>query len=240
MQIRGARHCTASPHSCWAAAPTAFAAPTFGTQDDFIEAEEMRRGLSHGALMPLLRQPFYDKSPSFSSLSDFKLYKTARGDGILFGSGEKLGEWEAFSLFYTMPQKQVLYSLEIGQEVTVGTFPYYEDAVVARILRGTKPAKGGKTQFCYYALLKTATGFQYCGLQHVHNPGTVDYIHQGWIDDTCHFGKPPKANQLASFRPKSVAAAAQAAARYVASLQPPEDSESSDDDAPKKKKKKHK
>ena len=61
-------------------------------------------------------------------------------DGILFGK-EKLGEWEAFSLFYAVPQKQVLYSLEIGQEVTVGKYPFDQDAVVARILRGTKPAK---------------------------------------------------------------------------------------------------
>ena len=87
--------------------------------------------------------------------------RTAQADAILFGSGERLGIWEAFTLlFYTKRAASGLLSLECGQEVIVGRRTC---AVVTRILRATKPvgkADEGKTQYCHYALLKVSGAFE--------------------------------------------------------------------------------
>ena len=51
---------------------------------------------------------------------------------------------------------------------------FSEDAVVARILRGTKAAGSAleaKTQHCYYVLLKVGGDFKYAALQHVAGDG---------------------------------------------------------------------
>jgi hypothetical protein len=203
----------------------------YNNDDEFMEAEERRRGLLRGVLAPILRQPYYS---DFKLFCDFKACKTTRGDGILFGTGEKLGEWDVFTLFFTKPQADKYYSLEVGQEVTVGKHPFTEDAVVARILRGTKSAgraADAKTQLCYYVLLKTKTGFNYASLQHVNCECVCDSgVAQAWVGDCSHEGYLPKENQLASFRAKSVSAVAQAAARYVTSLEPAESCDSSDDE----------
>lgn len=134
--------------------------------------------------------------------------------------------------------------MEVGQEVTVGKDPFTEDAVVARILRGTKPAgraAEAKTQICYYVLLKTEKGFQYAALPHVNCVSVCDSgVAQAWVGDCSHEGYLPKENQLASFRAKSVSAVAQAAPRYVTSLEPAESCDSSDDESAAKKKKKKK
>ena len=119
--------------------------------------------------------------------------------------------------------------------MAVGDYPWSEDAVVARILRGTKPGAHGRMQHCYYVLLKVGAGFKYAALQHVHSEGNGWHnISMEWLEDTAFEGHPPKANQLADFTPKSVSAVARAAAIYVKKLA---DQVNADDEQPRKQRK---
>ena len=144
--------------------------PEWWTDNDreFVEGEERRRGLRSGVLEPFVSLPYL----SDVSITAYTTGKTAKVCGHLFGCGEKLGDWEAFTLFYVQPNGgEPRRSLQVGSEVHVGEYPFVEDAVVARILRGTKPAGSAadaRMQQCYYVLLKADDGFKYAALQHVH------------------------------------------------------------------------
>ena len=184
--------------------------------DEVIADEEDRRELPPGSLQPFSRQPYESDVP----ITEYTTCRSARVDGLLFSSGELLGDWEAYTLFYAAPARGQWRSLEIGQEVQVGKYPFSEDAVVARILRGTKAAgraTEAKTQHCYYVLLKVGSDFKYAALQHVAGNGAPT-LASDWYDDIAFGGFPPTANQLANFRPKSVSAVAKAAAVYVKKL----------------------
>ena len=148
--------------------------------------------------------------------------RTPRVDGFLFGTGERLGVWDAFKLFYAIPSDSRLRSLECSQRVVVSN---EDDAIVIRILRGSKAAGRAaecKTQQCYYVLLKVGAHFKYAALQHVRGSTRTSAddadISLEWLDDTSFEGEPPTANQLADFRPKSVSAVAKAAAQYASQL----------------------
>ena len=183
---------------------------------EFAEAEEDRRELPRGSLTPLLRQPYQSDVP----ITEYTTCRNAKVEALLLGSGQKIGEWTAFTLLYAKPDGDKWRSLEVGQEVMVGAFPFDEAAVVARILRGTKPGSHGRTQHCYYALLKVGAAFQYAALQHVHSQGARPNIDlsMAWCEDSAFGGYPPTANQLANFKPKSVSAVAKAAAVYIKRL----------------------
>lgn len=189
-----------------------------GNDDEFIADEEERRELPRGSLQPFTRQPYQSDVP----ITEYTTCRSARVDGLLFGSGEKLGDWEAFTLFYVRPARGKWRSLEVGQEVQVGEFPFHEDALVARILRGTKAAgraDEAKTQHCYYVLLKVGGDFKYAAMQHVAGDRATPTIAVEWCDDTAFDGYPPESNKLlANFQPKSVSAVAKAAAVYVKKL----------------------
>jgi hypothetical protein len=163
-----------------------------------------------------LRQPYCSEV----SITEYTTGRSAKVEGLLFGSGEKLGEWEAFTLFFVRPGAAQCRSLEVSQKVTVGDF--HKDAMVARILRGTKAGAHGRPQYCYYVLLKVGTDFKYAALQHVHDMYQRMYgrpqLADQWMDDTSFSGMPPTANQLSDFKPKSVSAVAKAAAAYVKKL----------------------
>jgi hypothetical protein len=183
--------------------------------DEFIADEEERRGLPCGSLKPFSRQPY----ESEVTITEYTTCRNARVDGLLFGSGEMLGDWEYFTLFYVKPDCGQWRSLEVGQEVQVGKYPFDEDAVVARILRGAKPA-GTKYQHCYYALLKVGGEFQYAALQHVaYNGAWLPTLAFAWCEEYSFAGYAPQAaTQLARFRPKSVSAVAKAASVYIKKL----------------------
>lgn len=203
--------------------------PEWWSENDnlFVELEEERRGLPRGALEPFLRQPYYDTLVTV----EYTTGRTARVEAILYGSGEKLGEWGAFTLFYAKPSdSKQLRSLECGQRVVVGERPHEEQAIVTRILRGTKPAgraEEARTQHCYYVMLQVSDAIKYVALQHVHYPdpaygswtefvrGGAPFIDWEWLDDVAFEGGRPKVNKLAHFKPKSVSAVAKAAAQYA-------------------------
>ena len=184
----------------------------------FVEDEEERRGLPCGALLPFV----YEAYNSDLVIAEYSTGKPAQG--LLICSGEKLGEWEVFTTFYVKPKGDELRWLQVDQKVTVGEYPFCEDAVVARIIRGTKAAgraTQAKTQHCYYVLLQLDTdgSFTYAALQHVHDAG----VEVGGF--ACKFtsalgGNLPTANELAEFQPKSVPAVAKAASVFVRKLNP--------------------
>ena len=141
--------------------------PEWWSENDdlFIELEEERREMPRGSLQPFLRQPYHSDIP----ITEYVTGRNAKVEALLFGTaGEKLGAWEAFTLFYVKPDGAQWRATEVGQKVTVGHYPFDEDAVVARILRATKPGAHGRMQHCYYVLLKVGENFKYAALQHVH------------------------------------------------------------------------
>ena len=192
--------------------------PEWWSENDdlFIELEEERREMPRGSLQPFLRQPYHSDIP----ITEYVTGRNAKVEALLFGTaGEKLGAWEAFTLFYVKPDGAQWRATEVGQKVTVGHYPFDEDAVVARILRATKPGAHGRMQHCYYVLLKVGENFKYAALQHVHGAGNnLQCISEEWWEDTSFEGHPPAASQLADFTPKSVSAVAKAAAVYVKKL----------------------
>ena len=194
---------------------------------NWIDFETWRRGLLAGSLEPFMRLPYM--KPSAITSVEYQPANSSRVDGWLFGTGEKLGQWDAFTLFYRKPDydnrnlfgEPTIGSFELGQEVEVGELR--KDAIVARILRGTKPAGkagSGKTQQVYYALLKVGNTFAYAALQHIYHPAQhpAPSISPGWFDDISDNGAPLKVTQLADFKPKSVSAVAKSAAKFVATL----------------------
>ena len=184
-----------------------------GNSDIFVDIEEERRGLPRGALQPFLRQPYNETLVT----ADYTSGRSAQVKATLFGSGEKLGDWDSFTLYYAKPDGEQLCSLECGQRVQVGEFD--QDVVVTRILRGTKAAgraEQNKTQHCYYALLKVGSEFHYAALQHLHYHG-APYIAIEWCEDVGFSGHGPSAlaKQMAGFKPKSVSAVAKSAAKFA-------------------------
>ena len=84
-----------------------------------IELEEERRGLPRGSLQPFLRQPYLSDLP----ITEYTTCRNAKVEALLFGSGEKLGEWEAFTLFYVKPDgaqqwRAILDSPEVRRAAT--------------------------------------------------------------------------------------------------------------------------
>jgi hypothetical protein len=193
--------------------------------DEFVEAEEKRRELAAGTLQPFLQLP-YSHNVTMSEVTSHS-GKKVTVVGYLFGTGEKLGDWDAFPLYFQKPDADgQLRSLQLGQTVRVGKYPFDEQVTVARILRGSKPAgtvASGKMQKCYFALVKYRGAFEYVSLQHLwyeaayfKGPERDD----DWLEDECHCGDQPARDQLqaAGFRAKSVSAVAKAAAVFISKL----------------------
>ena len=228
--------------------------PQWWTDNDntFTELEETRRGLPWRSLEPFTTMPYY----SSMQIAEYTTGRAARVDGFLFGSGEKLGDWDAFTHFYAEAYydkatgKPTMRSLECAQQVVVGEFPHEADGIVVRILRGTKAtgqAAEKKTQNCYYVLLIVGEGsehrFEYAALQHVwadpihslylgYEPGKQGpgdrSLDDKFCDDISFQGSAPERKQLLDgFVPKSVAAAAKAAAKYAAKHAPPKEAKKS-------------
>lgn len=186
-----------------------------GPENDgmFVEDEEKRRGLTylhalcHFTSLPYLR-------PNDLVTMDYTTCKNDKREGILFGTGEQFGVWQAFTLFYAMPGMTQVYPLQTAMDATVGG----KEVVVARILRSTKPAGEGKTQNCFYALLHFNGAFEYAALQHVVPDDAYGDggFNMDWDQDNCYSGFPaPGANQMVHFVPKSVSAVAKAAAKFT-------------------------
>ena len=193
--------------------------PYWGAPNDsaFLAMEEYRRGLPDDCLYEFARLPYYSEL----QIAEYTPGRSATVSALLCGTGEKFGEWDAYTLFWPKPSHDhpsSLRELVVGEEVTVGKFPFEEQAVVARILRGTKPAgraAEAKTQHCYYVLLKVGANFKYVAMQHI----TPEWRGRaaGW-DDVAFEGVQFASEQMVHFKPKSVSAMAKAAALYVKKL----------------------
>ena len=180
-------------------------------------------------------------------------YTTGRShkvEGILFGTGEKCGEWDTFTLFHPMPMSgTAITRLEVGQEVSIGPEDGSGDeGIVLRILRGRKAAgrsSDAKTQFCYLVLLLVEGNLRYAALPHVHGEYEFDpaqpsdanhpFIGDDWLS------KPRVIEKaLQKWVPKSTSAATKAAAQYVSTLYPSSDeSDESDESDPPARRRKH-
>ena len=190
--------------------------------EEFCAAEEVRRGLRHDALQPFCWVPYFQPLTT----CEYTTCRNAQVEATLFGTGEVMGEWVAYTLFYAKPAQGKLRSFETGQCVCVGTYPFEDHAVFTRILRGTKrsgTAANTKTQHCYYALLKVGENFKYAAMKHVrdeYDGRSRPNISIAWCDDETAFeGLPPDSSkQLADFTPKSVSAVAKSAALYIRAL----------------------
>ena len=143
-----------------------------GDERSFILTEEERRGLRRGALEDLICQPYL----SHIDVCYYTVGRAAKVEGVLLGMGERLGAWEAFTMFYSK-DIQKMTTFTYGEKVNI----VETNAIVVRILRGTKAAGKEKVQHCYYVLLKVDGRFQYAALQHVRHDS-----HRCWIgiDDT--------------------------------------------------------
>ena len=196
--------------------------PNWWTENDteFLEAEEERRGIPGGSLAPLENVAYH----SDLHIEVYATGRTAKVDGLLFGKGEKIGEWDAFTLFFVNPSVSKLCTLGVGLEVYVGEYGDHEDAVVTRILRGIKAAgtaASGKMQYSYYVLLKVGATYKYAALQHVHNAGRGHRISMdGGFDIPFYNGylQSDEPAWVPDFTPKSVSAVAKEAAKYVGLL----------------------
>ena len=188
--------------------------------NEFLYQEEERRGLTYGELDFLLYVPYAEKLVMVEYTSGRK----AQVDAVLFGTGEKLGEWESFTALFAKPQWR-LHPLVCGQKVQLSG---YKMAVVARILRGTKSAgraDEAKTQHCYYALvlIETDQTFEYIALQHIYYKHLE--FHRLWDEEGAVGGRLCTdedgrlcGKKLLHFKPKSVSAVAKAAAQYASML----------------------
>ena len=143
-----------------------------GDERSFICTEEERRGLRRGALEDLICQPYL----SHIDVCYYTVGRAAKVEGVLLGMGERLGAWEAFTMFYSK-DIQKMTTFTYGEKVNI----VETNAIVVRILRGTKAAGKERMQHCYYVLLKVDGSFQYAALQHVCHDS-----HRCWIgiDDT--------------------------------------------------------
>ena len=127
-------------------------------------------------------------------------------------------------LIYAKPEWR-LRSLVAGQKVHVGENPHAQMAIIARILRGTKPAgkaAEAKTQHCYYVLLQVGQEFEYAALQHIHyDPGYTYDTEFQWCEEVAFEGRRVPATwapKLVHFKPKSVSVVAKAAAHFISTL----------------------
>ena len=198
--------------------------------DEFIEDEEHRRGLPIGTLKPFLNLP-YDHNVTMSEVNSGK---KATAVGYLLGTGEKFDKWDAFPLYFQKPGADgQLRSLQQGQIVNVGEWPFHVEVTVARILRGTKAAgtaASGKMQNCYYALIKYGDAFEYVSLQHLwYKTPSITWLGLGpeladdWLDDMAHSGCLPVRDQLhaanaISTVAKSISTVAKTAAGFISKL----------------------
>ena len=203
--------------------------------DVFLAWEAIRRKVPKDPLWLLSSVAYSDAS---MTMVKYVTGRNASVNGLLFGNGEKLGEWEAYTLLYAKPEWR-LNSLVAGQKVTVGTGPSAQRAIVARILIGSKPAGRAdeeKTQRCYYVLLQVGDeleySFEYVALQHIHYTpcygGFMD-MDDGWCDELPSCGTMEWTTsmrgtsmrlqpKLLHFKPKSVSAVAKLAAQYASKV----------------------
>ena len=219
-------------------------APFWCAENDteFLEYEEERRELPYGALRPLEYLPYMEHVETAVYKAGGR-GKETKVDAHLFGTGERLGEWDAFTLFLATPGSK-FFTLMCGQAVVVGTLK----ATVIRILRGSKKAgatDSGKTQNCYFVLLAMDHGFRYAALQHVKsNESHSNNFHDVygcefplsrhsycyyWVASDLHltlvdhlpmdgYASSTASTLLEGFTPKTPAAVARAASTFVASL----------------------
>ena len=153
--------------------------PDWGAASDYgaFESDEAMRYGFNGEDVHLDKTPFdVFAEHGHEGTAEYKAPYTHKKEGILFPklgtSGEKYGEWDAFTLFHPVPASGTsLEKVEFAQEVNVGpAFPDGEVGIVLRILRGTKAAgraADAKTQLCYLVLLLVGKKLKYAALQHI-------------------------------------------------------------------------
>ena len=108
---------------------------------------------------------------------------------VCFGSSEKFGSWDAYTLFHAVgidPMKPSggLCSIERGDRVLICGQHLESDATVVRILRGQKQsgtAAAPKDQHVFYALLQVGSDWKYTALKHVSYFGGYKY----YLCDCC-------------------------------------------------------
>ena len=184
------------------------------------EYEEWRRNLPPRTLENL-------EWHSDEATADYRTGSDRKLVGVCFGSGEKLGDWDAYTLFHAVgvdPLKPAtgLCSIERGDRVLVCDehFPCDVEsyATVVRILRGEKKsgsARDPKTQQVFLVLLKIGSHWKYTAMKHVSYFGGYKY----YLCDSCNEHELSEVeSSLARFRPKTVAAAVQEAARFASDL----------------------
>ena len=194
--------------------------------DMFVEEEAFRRSLPVDSLRPFLTLPYRHSLTTLEYVAGGR--HSGQVEAILFGTGAKLGGWDAFTLLYRAPTgKGELPFLFSGQLVYVGSGPHRKTVTVACILRGTKPAgrpEDCKTQNCFYVVVQDDSGFQYTALQHVQIRDRQKCPHFGaafndlWTEHLPYNGYPSNKHLLEHFQPKSVSAVAKAASLYAGSL----------------------
>ena len=192
---------------------------TTGDPEDGLpcsEHEEWRRNLPPQTLDNLTWHSD-EGTAEYRTGSDRKLV------GVCFGSGEKFGSWDAYTLFHAvgvdpMKPSDGLCSIERGDRVLFcGNHVIGEhEATVARILRGMKQsgtAAAPKEQHVFYVLLQVGSDWKYSALKHVGYFGGYKY----YLRDQCTDRElmALESSLADRFRPKSVAAVAQDAARLA-------------------------
>ena len=206
-------------------------APEWWCENDasFLVDEEQRRGLPSGALRPLLDLPYYNAITMTE-------YRTKNKQlALLLGTGEKFGDWEAYSICYikagekansrgvaASPALQA--SLVCGERVHVGEY-LDQNLTFVQVLRARKSAglaSEAKTQQCYYALLHNHSGFHYAPLHEV-LPMCLPFVWfagmYDWLgehpNELAFEGYPLPGTLLHHFKVKSVSAVAKAAPNYI-------------------------
>ena len=202
--------------------------PDWGAASDYgaFESDEAMRYGFNGEDVHLDKTPFdVFAEHGHEGTAEYKAPYTHKKEGILFPklgtSGEKYGEWDAFTLFHPVPASGTsLEKVEFAQEVNVGpAFPDGEVGIVLRILRGTKAAgraADAKTQLCYLVLLLVGKKLKYAALQHI---GPTDWTKgDGYHREEPGIGTHRVESALQNWVPKKAAAASKEASQYVKAL----------------------
>ena len=220
--------------------------PDWDVGDDYFHAnEEERRGLPMYALYPINarldnRLLGVNVVPhSDVATEDYATGRHNTVEGVFFGSGEKLGDWNAYTLFVTTKDTKRVCNLAVGTWVEVGEAGYEVRGLVAALLGGKKKAGTAaedRMQNCYLVVLLVGKEFKYAALTNVRNCeggecrmdwGVPRSLCPAMADDS-ELESLRSAFQM--FRPKSITAATRAASEFVKTTKAPKQDEDYESD----------
>ena len=87
--------------------------PYWGAPNDnaFLSMEEYRRGLPDDCLYEFAKLPYYSEL----QFAEYTPGRSATVSALLFGTGEKFGEWDAYTLFWPTHHSSALRELLVGE-----------------------------------------------------------------------------------------------------------------------------